>query len=287
MRMRTWVILGIAGAIGSYAIGHPVYLAMHPHTSRAQAYAAHPAPALFSRTALAPYAPAVAQESPTAARLMNGWWSTHNAKLHDRQFGAWLRAALPSAPTATARSKEVARLEKLALVRATSGLEAAKWLDVYAARDFWQFREQKDAATVGAKLALEQRRELTTMLTLGSRVGAALEKQRQQSAPYVIDPALRPGYTPNPRAVCPCSYPSRAVVDASAGRTLMSYFHPQQSALYQHMVDELAFGQLYAGTHLPSDVDAGALLGDMIGQYFLVTRNHVDLSGPTAAVAAG
>lgn len=34
---------------------------------------------------------------------------------------------------------------------------------------------------------------------------------------------------------------------------------------------------LYMAGHVPSDITGGALLGDMIGEYFLATRDHTGI----------
>jgi hypothetical protein len=38
------------------------------------------------------------------------------------------------------------------------------------------------------------------------------------------------------------------------------------------MEDEIDFSRIYMAGHVPSDISGGSLLGDMVGEYFLVTR---------------
>lgn len=37
------------------------------------------------------------------------------------------------------------------------------------------------------------------------------------------------------------------------------------------MEDQVTYSRLYMADHVESDITAGSLLGDMIGEYFLVT----------------
>ena len=40
------------------------------------------------------------------------------------------------------------------------------------------------------------------------------------------------------------------------------------------MERQVDLAALYAGLELPSDIGSGALLGELVGQYVLVTRGH-------------
>jgi hypothetical protein len=40
------------------------------------------------------------------------------------------------------------------------------------------------------------------------------------------------------------------------------------------MEGQITYSRLYMAGHVTSDITAGSLLGDMIGQYVLVTRGH-------------
>ena len=40
------------------------------------------------------------------------------------------------------------------------------------------------------------------------------------------------------------------------------------------MEKQVDLAALYAGLELPSDIGSGALLGNLVGQYVLVTRGH-------------
>ena len=47
---------------------------------------------------------------------------------------------------------------------------------------------------------------------------------------------------------------------------------PHRAADYRWMEDEIDFSRIYMAGHVPSDISGGSLLGDLVGEYFLVTR---------------
>ena len=50
---------------------------------------------------------------------------------------------------------------------------------------------------------------------------------------------------------------------------------PVRGAEYQAMEAQIDYSRVYMAGHFPGDIRGGALLGDLIGDYFLVTRNGV------------
>jgi hypothetical protein len=61
---------------------------------------------------------------------------------------------------------------------------------------------------------------------------------------------------------------------SAAARTYLSRLSPYRADQYGWMEKQVDLAALYAGLELPSDVGSGALLGDLVGQYVLVTRGH-------------
>ena len=45
------------------------------------------------------------------------------------------------------------------------------------------------------------------------------------------------------------------------------------------MEAQVDYSRVYMAGHVPSDIRAGTLLGDIIGEYFLVTHNGVAVAG--------
>ena len=50
---------------------------------------------------------------------------------------------------------------------------------------------------------------------------------------------------------------------------------PERDAQYRATEAEVDYSRVYMAGHFPGDIRAGALLGDIIGDYFLITRNGV------------
>lgn len=282
--MRVRVAIWSAVLLAVFFGAHQIYLRTHPHLTRAEKVASHPMPPLFGQDVVAPYARGMDRQAVVAARLMRGWWGSHGTVAHDRQFVAWLEGSVPAAPASAARKAEAAALEKLVQDRAPSAVKAASWLQTFAGRDLWAFYEQKQSNRLPKSEQKTLLRELARMQRMSAHAGKTLDKRMQQPAPFLLDPALRPGHHPRPGATCPCSYPAPADAVSAASRTFLTYRNPQQAALYDRMTGQLGYAQVLMGNHLPSDVDAGALVGDMVGEYFLVTRGQASPSQVTAAV---
>jgi hypothetical protein len=63
-------------------------------------------------------------------------------------------------------------------------------------------------------------------------------------------------------------------MSGAASATYLPGLSPHRAGDYRWMQDEIAWSRVYMAGHVPSDITGGTLLGDMIGEYFLVTRGH-------------
>jgi membrane-associated phospholipid phosphatase len=124
------------------------------------------------------------------------------------------------------------------------------------------------------------------LLSMSKDVADALGTRFQQSAPYVLEPSLRTDHTVTDGQVCPCSYPSRHASASAAARTYLGHLMPQRTAEYRWWEDQVDYSRIYMAGHVASDISGGALLGDMIGEYFLVTRTGAPAGGVSSAGAA-
>lgn len=282
------VLLVIVGA-------REIHVLTHHQPSAAQTMAAHPMPTLFPRGELAPYTAGIDRQAAEATRLMQGWWSANGTKPQDKKFAGWLKGAIPAPPSASARAAELKQLQDLAKTRTPAGTRAGKWMQMYGDKALWLSFEAKQGAHLSAAQKNARRREITKVLKMAKRDGRQLSKELAQPAPFVTDPSLRADHNAtsgkhkkkHANKVCPCSYPGGIAASGAAARTVMTYFYPSNAALYRHMDEELAFAQIYLGYQLPSDVDAGTLVGDMVGEYLLVTRHEGSPQKVAAAIAAG
>lgn len=78
---------------------------------------------------------------------------------------------------------------------------------------------------------------------------------------------MRPDKHLKPGAKGPYSYPSRHAARAAAAVTVLSSFVPHRAQDYEWMQDEVVYSRVYMAGHVPSDILAGTLLGDLIGDY--------------------
>ena len=274
-RSKAFVALGvvsvltvIAGAVAPWAYSSFV------DTTAKDRIAAAPPPTLFPDDDIAPIGQEIAQQQPTAQHLMTGWWADHDATVDDLAFITWLEATLPGPPSSTARAAEITQVQQIAPTRTTAGVTAATWLEAYGKKDVWKLAAHDQAELLPAAAGDAVKNDVDAMLSMSKTVADALGAKYQQSAPYVVDPSLRTDHTVAPGDVCPCSYPSRHATSGAASATYLSGLAPHRAGEYSWMEDEIVWSRIYMAGHVTSDITGGALLGDMIGEYFLVTRGH-------------
>ena len=263
----------LVGAAGPWAY------ATFVDTSAKDRIEADPPPPLFPDAVVAPIGRQIDAQSDEARSLMSRWWALHDRAPHDAQFVAWVERTLPGPPAAVQREAEIRQVQALAPKRTAAGTTAATWLEAYGKKDVWKLAVHDQAELLRRPAGDRRKQELDDALKMAKDVADTLGAKYQQSAPYVIDPSLRPDHTVTKGQVCPCSYPSRHAAAGAAARTYLSFLAPHREADYRWTEDEIAYSRVYMAGHVPSDITGGALLGDMIGEYFLVTRHHVDPPG--------
>ncbi len=257
------VLAGLVGPMALGALANP---------SAKDRIAADPPPTLFGDAAVAPTARQVSGQATHARTLMRQWWSTHDHAPHDAAFTAWLERTLPGPPSAGERGAEVAAVQQIAPTRDAAGVRASTWLETYGKKDVWKLYAHDQAELLPAEDGDARKQAVKQMLTMTKTVADTLGTRYRQSAPYVLHPALRPDHTVKPGQVCPCSYPSRHAAAGAAASTYLSARDPHRAADYAWMQSEIDWSRVYMAGHVPSDLTGGALLGDMIGAYFALTR---------------
>jgi membrane-associated phospholipid phosphatase len=272
---RRFVVVAVLAALAVLvgAIGPSAYDAL-VGSSPKQRIAAEPPPSLFPDAVVAPLGARVDAQGTRAHRLMAGWWGTDGTRRNDAGFIAWAERTLPGPPAAAARAAELRAVQKLAPTRTAGGVAAAGWLEKFGKKDIWKLYAHDQAEVVRSSIGDARKSDLKAMLSMSKKIADALGARYQQSAPYVLDPSLRPDHTVTKGQVCPCSYPSRHAAASAASRTYLSGFARHMDAEYRWMQDEVDYSRVYMAGHVPSDITGGTLLGDMIGEYFLVTRGH-------------
>jgi hypothetical protein len=269
---RYLAVLVVAGlAVLAGAVG-PLVLDAFANPSAKDLIAADPPPRLFPDATVAPLETRVTAQQSRAHAMMQQWWSTHDHAAHDAAFTAWLETTLPGPPSATARTAEVAEVSALAATRTPTGVRASTWLETHGKKDVWKLYAHDQAEVLPAAAGDAEKQHVKDLLKLSKTVADTLGTRYRQSAPYVLHPSLRTDHVVTPGQVCPCSYPSRHAAAGAAASTYLAARDPHRAAEYAWMQSEIDWSRVYMAGHVPSDLTGGALLGDMIGEYFALTR---------------
>jgi len=247
--------------------------------------AADPSPALFSDVAIEPASALVNPQAVKAHALMQEWWRTHGNKADDKAFLAWLGRVFPAPPSAANRKKELKILEAQHRRHTPAGIAAATWLEAHGKKDIWKLYAHDQAEWLSPNVGDVRKAETKALIKLSKKASTTLSAEFAVSAPYVLEPALAHKKHTIVKG-CPCSYPSNHASKAAASRTYLSTFQPHMAAQYRWMENEIDWSRIYMAGHVPSDISGGALLGDMVGEYFLVTRDGVEPGRVKPAAAA-
>ena len=275
-RSRRFVVvtlLAVLAVLGG--VVEPWAYATFIDTSAKDRIEADPPPALFPDSAIEPLGRQIDRQQARADRLMAGWWAHHQARPDDAAFVTWLEQTLPPPPAAADRAREIKEVQAIAPTRTDAGVRAATWLEGYGKKDVWKLAAHDQAEMLPTPTGEALKNDVDDALKMAKDVADALGTRYQQSAPYVIDPSLRPDHTVTEGQVCPCSYPSRHAAAGAAAATYLSHRAPHRTSDYRWTLDEVAWSRVYMAGHVSSDITGGALLGDMIGDYMLVTRGHM------------
>lgn len=221
----------------------------------------HPAPALFGAARIAPLGAQLAAEKPIADRLFRIWAAQHPGR-DDAGFTRFALAQLPGPPDATTQATELAELRALAGQRTKQGRRAASWLDVYGKVDIWT-TYVTDVQRPGSRAG--ELSELKQTTRLAKTIVALAQTHFARPGPKVVDPSLKPGSN-RPGKL---SYPSGHASYVFAELTVLSAQQPRRRDEFVRTANEVAYSRLYAAGHYRSDLLAGALLGDLIGDYEL------------------
>lgn len=275
-RPRTRYVAVAAVAVVALAVGllGPAVWNRISGPSAKDKIAADPAPVLFSDGAIKPASALVTPQSAKAHMLMQQWWKAHGTKADDKAFLTWLGRAFPAPPSVASRKKELKVLEVQHRRHTSTGVAAATWLEAHGKKDIWKLYAHDQAEWLSPDIGDARKADAKALIKLSKKASKTLSAEFAVSAPYVLEPALAHKKHTIVNG-CPCSYPSNHASKAAASRTYLSAFQPHMAAQYRWMEDEIDWSRIYMAGHVPSDISGGALLGDMVGEYFLVTRDHV------------
>jgi membrane-associated phospholipid phosphatase len=244
------------------------------NTSAKDRIVADPPPPLFAEAAIDPTGKSVDATRAEARHLFAAWVADHGTSTDDKAFVSWIEQTFPKPPADLAR--QLTTVAALAPARTGAGVAAATWLEAHGKKDVWKLYAHDQRERVDGARGTDIKKEEKAALKLAKTVADALGTRFGSSAPYVRQPSLRPDHHVTAGQRCPCSYPSRHAAAAAASETLLGHLQPTMDAEYRHMEAEIDYSRIYMAGHFPADISAGALLGDVIGDYLLVTREHVD-----------
>jgi membrane-associated phospholipid phosphatase len=221
----------------------------------------HPAPTLFSDAQIAPLGAALAAQKARADQLFAAWSAAHPTR-DDAGFAAFALAQVPPVPDAATQARELAELHVLADARTPQGMAAASWLEVYGKKDVWKLYLRDATETWSAAHRARAAAVLKADTALAKSMTATAQARFGRPAPTVVDPSLRQGARRTK-----LSYPSKHAVYVCSELAVLTALDPGRAAEFRHLTDEVAYSRLYAAGHYRSDLVAGALVGDLLGDY--------------------
>lgn len=234
--------------------------------------AADPAPPLLDAGDLRTVGTVVRDQKKPANELIKRWWAENGTGTADEGFVSWAAAQLPPEPDTIQRQNEQTTVKQLRASRDAAGDKAADWLNEHGCQDVWLSFTSQQVALRSTTDDEAKDAEIKTVLKLASDVASAA--QDRAGSPAASQPKPCSGATKPARSDCSCSYPSTQATMSAAARHYLSKLSPYRADQYNWMEYQVDLAALYAGLELPSDVGAGALLGDLVGEYVLVTRGH-------------
>jgi hypothetical protein len=233
-----------------------------------------PPPTLFTDAEIASIGKQVTDQRKKADALFARWTAAHGTTRDDKAFAAWAAHQIPAPPSAKQRTAELHQVQALAKTRTAAGKKAATWLELHGKKDIWKLYLHDQRELIPAVQGNAEKAELKAALKLAKTISDQLAAKDKQSAPFVLDPALRPDKHLKPGAKGPYSYPSRHAARSAAAVTFLSALAPHRAGDYDWMRAEVLYSRLYMAGHVPSDLTAGTLLGDLIGDYELAISGH-------------
>ncbi|MGW5044047.1 phosphatase PAP2 family protein [Streptomyces griseoluteus] len=234
----------------------------------------NPPPKLFTDAEIAAVGKQATAQRAKADALFARWKTAHGTARDDKAFATWAAQQVPAPPSAKQRTAELHQVQALARTRTTAGKKAATWLELYGKQDIWKLYLHDQRELMPAAQGKAEKGRLKAALKLAKTITDQVAAKDKQSAPFVLDPTLRPEKHIKPGAKGPYSYPSRHASRSAAAVTFLAALSPHRAQDYQWMRAEVLYSRLYMAGHLPSDLTAGTLLGDLTGDYELAVSGH-------------
>ena len=231
-----------------------------------------PAPPLLDAGDLRTVKGVIGSQKKKANTLIKRWWAENGTGTADEGFVSWAAAQLPAEPTTIQRQTEQTTVKQLKASRDPAGDKAADWLNQHGCQDVWTSFTAQQLSLRSNSDDEPSDKEIKTVLKLASDVASAA--QDRSGSPAASQPKPCSEATKPARSDCSCNYPSTQATMSAAARTYLGKLSPYRQDQYVWMEQQVDLAALYAGLELPSDAGSGALLGNLVGEYVLVTRGH-------------
>ncbi|MFD4709119.1 phosphatase PAP2 family protein [Streptomyces sp. NPDC058430] len=227
-----------------------------------------PPPTLFADADVAALAEQQSAQKHTADTLFAKWKAAHGSTRDDKAFTAWAAQQVPAPPAKAARAAELHQVQQLAKTRTAAGKKAATWLEVHGKGDIWKLYAHDQRELLPQDQGAVDKIQLKSALKMAKAITEKVAARDKQPAPYVLDPSLRPDKHVTAWQKGPYSYPSRHAAKAAAAVTLLGDWAPHRTEDYRAMAAQVVYSRIYMAGHVPSDITAGTLVGDLVGDYF-------------------
>ncbi|MGW9134258.1 phosphatase PAP2 family protein [Streptomyces sp. NPDC055681] len=227
-----------------------------------------PPPVLFADADVAALAEQQTAQKHTADTLFTKWKAAHGSARDDKAFTAWVVEEVPAPPAKAARTAELHQVQQLAKTRTAAGKKAATWLEVHGKGDIWKLYAHDQRELLPQDQGAVEKIQLKSALKLSKAITEKVAARDKQPAPYALDPSLRPDKHITAGRKGPYSYPSRHAAKAAAAVTLLGDWAPHRAEDYRAMAAQVVYSRIYMAGHVPSDITASTLVGDLIGDYF-------------------
>ena len=236
---------------------------------------AQPAPALFTSKDLLPIGARLTRQYQRARSDIDDFYAGQpsGSTVDDLAFVRWA--------TKQVGFRSFAQVD---LARSAKRDRAARWLGLHGCRDVWTSYVLAQKRFHGAGDPVAKKSELAGVLNLAVRITTSAQKQFAAGENVTVQAPCTPRGA-GAREACDCSFPSSTAAMSAAARTYLAALEPRASRQYAWMEQQVDLAQVYQGSELLGDTEAGAYIGYLVGRYFVASRGYPEPT-PTPTLAA-
>lgn len=234
---------------------------------------AQPAPALFASKDLLTIDARLSRQYQRARSNIDDFYAAQpsGSTVDDAAFIRWTTKQVGFRSFAQADISRSAKRDR-----------AARWLGLHGCRDVWTSFVLAQKRFHGADDPVAKKSELAAVLNLAVRITTSAQKRLAAGKNVTVQAPCTPRGAGAGQA-CDCSFPSSTAAMSAAARTYLAALEPRASRQYAWMERQVDWAQVYQGSELPGDTEAGAYIGYLVGRYFVASRGYPE---PTPAPKA-